>query len=163
MDHEQDLKTIGKQEDCLRPLHFDAHTAWDLGVRLKQMAESRAVAITIEIRLARETVFFFAMPGTSPSNADWARRKRNTVELMERSSYAIGRANARDGSSLEAKMGLPLRDYADHGGSFPIVVPQVGCVGVVTVSGLPQREDHAMVVQALAELCGVPPDDVRLA
>jgi uncharacterized protein (UPF0303 family) len=163
MNHEQDLKTIAKQEDCLRPHNFDADTAWGLGVRLKQMAESRAVAISIEIRLARETVFFFAMPGTSPSNADWARRKRNTVELMQRSSYGIGRANARDGSSLEAKTGLPLRDYADHGGSFPIVVPKVGCVGVVTVSGLPQREDHAMVVEALAELCGVPLDDVRLA
>jgi uncharacterized protein (UPF0303 family) len=38
----------------------------------------------------------------------------------------------------------------------------VGCVGTVTVSGVPQREDHAIVVEALATLCGVPLADVAL-
>jgi uncharacterized protein (UPF0303 family) len=59
-------------------------------------------------------------------------------------------------------MGLPLRDYADHGGSFPISVKGVGCVGAVTVSGLPQREDHALVVQVLAQMCGVDPSELAL-
>jgi uncharacterized protein (UPF0303 family) len=101
-------------------------------------------------------VFFSAMQGTAPVNADWARRKRNTVELLNRSSYAIGLALRQEQSSLESKMGLPTRDFASHGGSFPICVASVGCIGTVTVSGLPQREDHAIVVQALAEMCGVP-------
>ena len=59
-------------------------------------------------------------------------------------------------------MGLADRDVADHGGSFPIVVDGVGCVGAVTVSGLPQREDHELVVEALAELCDVDLAEVRL-
>jgi len=162
MDIEKDLKTIARQEDCFQLKHFNAGTAWALGVRLKEMAEARGVAITIEVRLAKETVFFFAMPGTSPSNADWARRKRNTVELLHHSSYRVGLDHALNGGTLESKMGLPMRDYADHGGSFPIAVQGSGCIGAVTVSGLPQREDHALAVEALAALCGVSLDGLRL-
>jgi uncharacterized protein (UPF0303 family) len=163
MDIEGDIAAIAKQELRLHFKTFDADTAWALGSWLRTSAKARGAALVIEIRLARETVFFHAMPGTAAANADWARRKRNTVELLNRSSYATGLALQKDQSSLENKMGLPTRDYASHGGSFPIVVEGVGCIGTVTVSGLAQREDHAMVVQALAELCGVPIQDIALA
>ena len=108
------------------------------------------------------TVFFMAMAGTQPANADWARRKRNTVELMHRSSYRVGLEFARDDNSLEALMGLPTRDYCAHGGAVPLHVEGTGVVGVVTVSGLPQRDDHEMAVAAIAELCGVPVAEVAL-
>lgn len=119
-------------------------------------------AVTIEIRLGGETVFLHAMRGTSPANADWARRKRNVVELLHQPSYAVGLVAARDGESVLEVMGLPDRDVASHGGSFPIVVDGVGCVGVVTVSGLPQRDDHELVVEALADLGAIDLGDVRL-
>jgi uncharacterized protein (UPF0303 family) len=102
------------------------------------------------------------MRGTSPANADWARRKRNVVEWLHQPSYAVGRHAIRDGKSILDMMGLSDRDHASHGGSFPIVVEGVGCVGSVTVSGLPQRVDHALVVEALAAACGVPLDEVAL-
>jgi uncharacterized protein (UPF0303 family) len=94
------------------------------------------------------------MPGTTPVNADWARRKRNVAELMARSSYAVGLELAQKQTSLEEQNGLPLRDYATHGGSFPLLVRGVGAVGAITVSGLPQRDDHAMIVTVLAERLG---------
>jgi len=103
------------------------------------------------------------MKGTSPNNSDWVRRKRNTVELMEISSYAVGLALELEKSDLQAKSGLPQRDYASHGGSFPIRIKGTGCVGVVTVSGVPQREDHAIVVEALADMCGVPLKSIALS
>ena len=162
MTIEQDIARIALQEQRLRLQRFDEDTAWALGTRLKALAEARGVAVAIEIRIARETVFFCAMRGTAPANADWARRKRNTVELLQRSSYGVGRAMERDGASLVDRMGLPPRDYASHGGSFPLQVEGVGCIGAVTVSGLPQREDHVLVVQALAELCGVALHDIAL-
>jgi len=153
MNAEVEIERLADQEGRLCFTRFDHVVAWDLGTRLRSAAASRSVAVTIEIRLLRETVFFCAMPGTTPENADWARRKRNTVELLQRSSYLVGLSLKRDGLSLEEKMGLPLRDYASHGGSVPIRVDGVGCVGVATVSGLPQREDHELVVETLAALC----------
>jgi len=156
VDSELDLERIAEQERVLQFRTFDLGTAWELGTRLRASAVQRGVAIAIEIRLQRDTVFFCCMPGTTPENADWARRKRNTVELLQRSSYAVGLQLAREGSTLEQKMGLPLRDYASHGGCFPIRVEGVGCVGTATVSGLPQREDHELVTAVIAELCGMP-------
>ena len=161
-DLETLIARIGAQERRLRFDRPNKETAWALGSRLRALAAARSVAVTIEVRLARETVFFCAMPGTSPANADWARRKRNTVELLSRSSYGVGRSLALEGSSLESSMGLPTRDYASHGGSVPLCTSNGLCVGAVTVSGLPQREDHALVIEALAELCGVPLAEVAM-
>jgi uncharacterized protein (UPF0303 family) len=49
---------------------------------------------------------------------------------------------------------LPLADFAAHGGSFPLRVAGAGVVGSVTVSGLAQRADHELVVEALCGLLG---------
>ena len=163
MSLENDLQRLARQEELLQPTEFNEHTAWTLGLRIKALCEARQVAVTIEVRRARETLFFYAMAGTTPNNAEWVRRKRNAVELLQRSSYVLGLTYQRDGGSLEQKLGVPTNEYAIHGGSFPVRVRGVGCVGTVTVSGVPQREDHAIVVQALAELCGVPLADVALA
>ena len=158
-----DLERIGEQQRRLRLSAFDEDTAWRLGSDLRQRALDRGTAVTIEVRLGGETVFLHAMPGTSPANADWARRKRNVVEMLHRPSYAIGIEAERDGRSVLDLMGLPARDVACHGGSFPIVVDGVGCIGAVTVSGLPERVDHELVVEALAALCAVDLDEIRLS
>jgi len=162
MSIKKDLAKIAIQEERLQFQNFDADTAWKLGNRLKANAETRGVAVTIEIRVGKETVFFFAMQGAKPENADWARRKRNVVDLLWRSSYAVGLSLQEEETSLEAKLGLPLRDYTAHGGSFPIRVVGVGAIGTVTVSGLPQRDDHAMLVEELAGMLGVPLSEVAL-
>lgn len=162
MTLDSDLRRLADQEERLQFERFGAAEAWNLGSALKERAESRGQAVTIEIRLNRETVFFHAMAGTTPANADWARRKRNAVDLLQRSSYRIGRELERDGTSLEARMGLPTRDYASHGGCFPLRLRGGGCVGTVTVSGLPQREDHALIVEVLAPLAGVPLAEIAL-
>jgi uncharacterized protein (UPF0303 family) len=162
MDIGNDLARLAEQERLLRFARFDQATAWELGTRLRAAAQARGVAVAIEVRLLRETVFFCAMPGTTPENADWARRKRNTVELLQRSSYAVGRSLQQDGLTLEQKMGLALRDYASHGGSFPIRVEGVGCVGAVTVSGLPQRDDHELVTSVIADMCAISIEGIAL-
>jgi len=156
MSIKKDLAKIAVQEERLQFQNFDADTAWKLGNRLKANAETRGVAVTIEIRVGKETVFFFAMQGVNPSNADWARRKRNVVDLLQRSSYCIGRELERDGGTLEGKLGLSTRDHAAQGGSFPIVLRGSGCIGTATVSGLPQRADHTTLVEALAAMAGLP-------
>lgn len=159
---QDDLERLQLQEQRLQLARFDADTALTLGLALRDTAKARGVAVTIEIRIGEQTVFFHAMPGTAPVNADWARRKRNTSELMDESSYRVGRRLALDGGSLEAKLGVPTRDYAAHGGAVPLRVGGTR-IGTVTVSGLPQRDDHVMVIEALAALTGVALDEIALA
>ncbi|WP_061288635.1 heme-degrading domain-containing protein [Azotobacter vinelandii] len=150
MNLDKDLERIALQEARLQFRSFDAHSAWVLGSRLRALAEQRNLAITIEIQVNGNPLFLSAMPGTAPNNLDWARRKKNVVTLMRRSSYAVGLQLQKDGTSLTEQAGLELRDYAAHGGCFPILLRGTGCIGTVAVSGLPQRDDHELIVEALA-------------
>ena len=157
-----DIAKLIEQERRLQLPRLDADVAWTLGSQLRDTALARQAAVTIEIRIGAETVFFHAMRGTAPANADWARRKRNLSELLDQSSYLIGRELALEGNTIENKMGLATRDYAAHGGSVPLRVNGTR-FGTVTVSGLPQREDHQMVIELLAPLAGVPLAEIALS
>jgi uncharacterized protein (UPF0303 family) len=127
---------------------FDHDDAWRLGRLLVDMARERGAPVTVDIRRGGHQLFHFALPGTSADNDAWVERKSAVVARFGDSSYLVGARGRLAGRSL-AERGLdPLR-YADHGGSFPIVIAGVGAVGAVTVSGLPQADDHALVVEAL--------------
>ena len=161
-DHERDLARIALQEQRLVFPRFDAATAWDIGCRLKAAAEARGAALVIDIQVAGRTLFHHAMPGTTPDNADWVRRKRNVVQRFHRSSYAMGLMLQQQGTTLEAKYAADPKDHASHGGGFPLRVEGTGCVGSITVSGIPQREDHGLVVRAIAEHLGLDPAGLAL-
>ncbi|MCB6184697.1 heme-degrading domain-containing protein [Leeia sp. TBRC 13508] len=154
MVFDDDLAIIAAQEATLTFTHFDADIAWVIGHQLRDALLARNAAAVIDICLGDQTLFHIAMPGTAAANAEWARRKRNVVRLMNQSSYAVGLAHAHATVSFHEKMGLSLADYAIHGGSFPIRIGNSGCLGTITVSGLPQREDHAIVVGVLAKYLG---------
>lgn len=162
MDTDKDLERIALQEQRLRFDQFDARVAWEIGTRLKALAESRGAAVAIDISLHNQALFFYAMPGTMTDNIDWIRRKRNVVMRFYQSSYAVGLSLKKSQTTLLGQQGLPDRDYAPHGGCFPIFVDRVGCVGTITVSGLSQREDHAMVVEVLAEYLNQPLAELAL-
>jgi len=162
MSIEQDLATIARQEQLLCFERFDERTAWEIGTRLKVAAEKRGAVLAIDVTLVGRTVFSYAMPGTSPNNVDWIRRKRNTVQHFQRSSYGFGLQLEWDKADLSGKFGLFLSDYAVHGGSFPVRVVGTGVVGAITISGLPQREDHKMVVAVLADFLEKPLADLAL-
>ncbi|MBP1846723.1 uncharacterized protein (UPF0303 family) [Rhizobium petrolearium] len=151
---EEDIAKIAEQERTLVFDRFDLSTAWDLGSLLRHMATERGQGVAIDVRLHSMPAFYAALPGSTADNEGWVRRKRNLVLRFFQSSYAIGRKLTQQEATLQEKYGLSSADYAAHGGSFPITVAGVGCVGAVTVSGLPQREDHNLVVEALARMLG---------
>ena len=162
MNIDQDLEKIALQEKRLQFKHFDSEVAWIVGTALKAAAEKRHVAVAIEIQLNGHTLLSYAMTGTTPDNWDWIRRKRNVVLRFHHSSYAIGLKEKREQATLQEKSGLDLKDYATHGGCFPILLEGTGCVGAITVSGLPQREDHALVVSVLQDYLHLGGEDLAL-
>ncbi|GIF22263.1 uncharacterized protein (UPF0303 family) [Actinoplanes tereljensis] len=142
-----DLEELEEQE---RDLVFDGFSnadAWRLGCLLVELAGDKPVAI--DIRRGTQQLFHAGLEGSTADNDAWIARKVRVVERYGASSYLVGRRLAAKGQELDAGMGVNPADYAAHGGAFPIRIRNVGIVAVVTVSGLPQAEDHALVVQAL--------------
>ncbi|RRA48340.1 heme-degrading domain-containing protein [Acidipila sp. EB88] len=159
----EDLERIARQERELVFARFDWDTAWRLGSWLRAAGAQDGLPIVVEVRRFEQPLFYAALAGTTPDNADWVRRKVNTVTKFARSSYAIGLELKAKDTDLMAKYALPERDYAAHGGCFPIRVAGAGMIGTVTVSGLPQREDHALVVRALCAELGLGYGELGLA
>ncbi|MGD0737102.1 MAG: heme-degrading domain-containing protein [Terracidiphilus sp.] len=158
----EDLERVALQERELQLPRLDPQTAWELGTRLRTMAQERGLAVVIDVRRFGQPLFYTALDGTTPDNVEWVRRKGNVVARFHRSSYGVGLHWKLKNDSLEAR-GLPINDYASHGGSFPLIVEGAGMVGSVTVSGLPQRADHELVVEALCAMLGRDYADLRLA
>lgn len=158
----EDIQKIAMQERELELLRMDANTAWELGSRLRAMAAERGLAVVIDVRRYGQPLFYAAMDGTSPDNVEWVRRKSNVVARFHHCSYVAGLKEKQKNQSLTESQGLPIADYATHGGAFPLRVTGTGVVGSVTVSGLPQRADHELVVEALCALLGKNYADLKL-
>lgn len=158
----EDLRHVAEQEALLQFAAFNESSAWALGRCLYELASSRDHAVLIDIRRFNQTLFHAALPGTTPDNAEWVRRKSNVVARFFRSSYGVGLYLQQQKATLQEKQGLPLSDFSPHGGSFPLSVHGTGVIGSVTVSGLPQRLDHELVVEALCQQLGMDYAAVRL-
>jgi len=104
--------------------------------------------VVVNIRTADRTLFHAGLPGSAPLNDLWARRKSNTALMFQLPSLLVALRNKAKDEPLE-RHGLAPADYADSGGAVPIRVRNVGVVAVATVSGLPQVEDHKLVVRAI--------------
>ena len=143
---------LAQQERDLRWERFDENDAWRLGAALVEHARARALPVSIDITRADHQLFHAALPGTSPDNDAWLRRKARVVARFHRSSLHVGQL-CRDADRTLAQMFLvPETEYAAHGGAFPVTVAGVGVIGSVAVSGLPQVQDHELVVDVLREV-----------
>jgi uncharacterized protein (UPF0303 family) len=148
----EDLAAVIHQEAELHFPHFDHNTAWSLGLTLRELALSRKLPVVIDVRrfgTPDQPLFYTALPGTTPDNARWVQRKSNVVARFHRSSYHVGLRLQQSGTTFADKYALPDADYATHGGSFPIYITGSGIIGSVTVSGLPQRDDHNLTIEGL--------------
>ena len=143
------IAEVERQERELRFATFTNDDAWELGCLLVRLATERDLPVTVDVRRGTQQLFHAARPGTVADNDTWVERKVRVVERFGTSSYLQGLRARAKGTTFAAAHDLPLQEYAAHGGAFPVHVEGVGVVGAVTVSGLPQAEDHALVVEAV--------------
>ncbi|WP_456844081.1 heme-degrading domain-containing protein [Cellulomonas sp. P5_C6] len=144
------IAQVEQQEHDLVFSSFSNDDAWRLGCLLVELAQERDLPVTVDIRRGTQQLFHAARPGTTPDNDSWVERKVRVVERFGASSFVVGLRAKAAGTTFTVQHDLPLQQFAAHGGAFPVRVRDVGVVGVVTVSGLPQADDHALVVEAIS-------------
>jgi uncharacterized protein (UPF0303 family) len=143
------LDELIAQEQHLVFESFDVEDAWHLGVALRTAALSAQLPVAISVRRNGQRLFHAALPGASADNDGWLERKCAVVDRYGRSSLRVGEEFRVAGKSFDTDSRLDPSGYAAHGGAFPILVRGTGCIGTVAVSGLPQLEDHRLVVETL--------------
>jgi uncharacterized protein (UPF0303 family) len=162
MSDQPDIEILIEQEKRLVFPAFSEEDAFQMGSALKARADKENVPIVIDISLWDRRLFYFARPGSTSDNEDWVRRKFNLARRVHKSSYRAGRELAAAGLTLKDR-NLAEADYAAHGGAFPIRLHNAGAIGAVTVSGLPQRDDHKWVSAAIAAHLGIDISDIALS
>lgn len=145
------LADLAKEARRLIFPRFAEDTALALGLKLVELAQAGDLPVVIDIRTPDRCLFHAALPGSAPLNDLWAARKSATALMFHEASLLVGTRHRDKGETL-AKHGLPSEGYADHGGAVPIRVAGAGVVACVTVSGLPQVEDHRLAVRAIEAL-----------
>jgi uncharacterized protein (UPF0303 family) len=150
-EHEALLQELRQQEEEIQFASFTNDTALAVGMALLQEARKRGKPVAIDITRSGQQLFRFAMAGTTIDNGEWIKRKNNVVNRFGRSSYYVGISLQNAGLTIEEKYLISSSTYAAHGGAFPLIIKDVGVVGTITVSGLPQREDHELVVTTLKQ------------
>ena len=143
------LKKLLDEEQELQFTNFNEDTAWNLGGQLVELARSQNLSVTIDIMRGTQQLFHASLKGTSADNDEWVKRKVRLVYRFGHSSFYMGQLLKSKGKSIEEAYLVSEKDYAAHGGCFPIIVKDTGLVGTITVSGLPQEEDHKLAVEAL--------------
>jgi uncharacterized protein (UPF0303 family) len=148
---ETTLSQLLQEESELQFAQFNEQTAWQLGSLLVARATAQGLPVTIDIMRGEQQLFHAALPGAAADNDEWIKRKVRVVYRFGHSSFYMGQKLKEQGKTIEEAYLIPESLFAAHGGCFPVIVRGTGVVGAVTVSGLPQEDDHKMVTQVIRE------------
>lgn len=143
------LNQLLQEEQELQFTRFNEEIAWQIGSQLVELARTNRLPVAIDITRGSHQLFHASLPGTSADNDEWIKRKVRLVYRFEHSSFYMGQLLKSKDKTIEQAYLIPESEYGPHGGCFPVIVKGTGMVGTITVSGLPQEEDHKLVVQAI--------------
>ena len=155
MGASEDIEKIAAQEAALVFPAFDEATAFTVGSAIRERGLHDKAPIIIDIRTFDRPLFYAALPGSTADNAEWARRKRNVVQRFLKSTYRMVLEQQRPDRTFKPGSGIDSADYVLAGGGFPVTVRGAGVIGVIAVSGLPERDDHGIIVATLCEHLGL--------
>lgn len=155
-----DIARVKRQEHDLVLPALDEAVAFEIGAAIRGRALAEGLSLVVDIRTWDRQLFFSATAGTSGDNAEWVRRKVNTVRRFQRASYRM--VLERGEGPFSPQSGADPMDYVIAGGGFPLRVTGAGIIGALTISGLPGRADHGIAVDALCDHLGLKRSDHAL-
>lgn len=145
------LSQLLQLEQELQFAKFNEAVAWQIGSQLVEQGRREKLPITIDIMRGQHQLFHASLPGTSADNDEWVKRKVRLVYRFGHSSFYMGQLLKSKGKRIEEAYLISETEYAPHGGCFPVILKDTGVIGTITISGLPQEEDHKLVVQAIRD------------
>ena len=80
------LQACIADEQTYQFAHFSHRDAWELGHALVDACEKMGAPLAVEIEVNHVIVFRYFPDGTGAYHEQWLRRKRNLVNLLEKSS-----------------------------------------------------------------------------
>ncbi|AKH94663.1 heme-degrading domain-containing protein [Elizabethkingia anophelis] len=138
--------------EILRRIELDSFSnriAFDMGVKIIDLAKSRNQHIAVEVCRLNHTIFLYVDDTLPVDKHNWLRRKANIARQFEESSLSVKNDLKEGNMNLEKTFGLDEKDFLAKGGAIPIFVKNGGMIAVVIVSGLHDEEDHNIIIEAL--------------
>lgn len=145
-DTDAEVDALHAEVDALDFPAFGLADAWRLGSTLREIAVDRGLRVAIDVRIGDQQAFHTALPGTTADNDDWIARKIALVRRFDAASYPLAVRHRASGRPFPAH--LDPRKIAYAGGCVPIRIGGTP-VGTVTVSGLPDVEDHRLALEGI--------------
>lgn len=146
------IESLAMEQDELRIESFDYDFVWRLGAAMREKAAAKKLPVIITISHGADVVFSALMPGATADNIDWAARKRAVAWRFHRSSLAMRLEAEKGNFDFNKLYRLPEEDYAASGGGVPLILRNGTIIGAAGVSGLPDIEDHKLVVEVLGNM-----------
>ena len=146
------MRDHNNDNGILRRIELDSFSnriAFDMGVKIIDLAKSRNQHIAVEVCRLNQTVFLYVDDTLPVDKHNWLRRKANISRQFEESSLSV-KNDLKDGNmALEKTFGLDEKDFLAKGGAIPVFIKNGGMIAVITVSGLHDEEDHNIIIEAL--------------
>jgi uncharacterized protein (UPF0303 family) len=149
LNFEQKLADLDLEHRTLIFQEFNSNIALEIGLILVNQARAEQKSITVDITMGSHQLFHCALEGTTDENDQWVIRKNRVAIKFQKSSYYISMLLKFQNKTIEEAYDLSSVEYAPFGGAYPIITVNNGFIGTITVSGLPDYEDHEMVVNAV--------------
>lgn len=146
------MKNLLLLEEELQFTQFTSEDALNLGLTFIKIAkELKQGGIGIKIERNRQVLFSHLMDGTMVENAYWYDRKKNVVDRYNHSSMYVEEMYKAMGTTFAESSLLDPAEFQAVGGSFPLIIKNVGVVGTITVCGLTGELDHQICVDGIKE------------
>lgn len=143
------VESLASEQAALELDRFDYDFAWRLGSAMRELAAARAAPVAITIAHGSDLVFSTLLPGATIDNLEWAARKRAVAHRFHRSSLSLRLESEAGGFDFNRRYRLADAAFAASGGGVPLMQRNGTLIGTAGVSGLPDVEDHALIIAAL--------------
>ena len=128
---------------------FSNRLALEMGLAIIELAKNRQQIIGVEIARLNQPVFLYIDDSLPVDKHHWIKRKANTAKHFEESSLSVRLELEKKNRTLEQFFGLSEKEYVAKGGAIPLFVDGAGLIGIITVTGLPDTDDHQLIIDAL--------------